>query len=212
MTSSISTSFSCPLESKHGKLLFHSYVSKLLTVKVFLTSVFLWWALWFPLGTQNLGINSSRWPNRSNGAPTRGRGWGQVEPSSFYSRCHPNSWSNSLFSSVEITCLGTLWFPMTSSQQEKSKCGDRGSVIVSGFKLLRKSVLHITITPMFSVSFLHPLRPSYFLVPTFLIDFTDKRTQVHSAGGGTETILSSLPTDLGVIPLNQSCLRSVAPI
>lgn len=120
MTSSISTSFSCPLESKHGKLLFHSYVSKLLTVKVFLTSVFLWWALWFPLGTQNLGINSSRWPNCCNGAPTRGRGWGQVEPSSFYSRCHRNSWSNSLFSSVEITCLGTLWFPMTSSQHQEA--------------------------------------------------------------------------------------------
>ena len=49
-----------------------------------------------------------------------GRGWGQVEPSSFYSRCHPNSWSNSSFSSVEIACLGTLWFPVSSSQHQKA--------------------------------------------------------------------------------------------
>ena len=54
------------------------------------------------------------------------------------------------------------------------------------------------------------LAPSSFLVPISLLDFTDKRTQVHSAGGRIETMLGSLPTELGVLPLNQSCLHSVA--
>lgn len=114
-------SFSSPLESKHGKLLFHSNSSKLLTVKVFLTSVFPWWALWFHLGTQKPRYYQFLWQESSNGAPTP---WQRLRPSGtlqFLQQMPPQLLVQFLILlSRDRPRLGTLWFPVTSSQHQKA--------------------------------------------------------------------------------------------
>lgn len=172
-------------ENKHGKLLFHLNISKLLTVKVFLTSVFLWWALWFHLGTQK--PRYSQFPVTWESLQWCSNPMAEAEarnPQFLQPRCHPNSWSNSSFSSVGIACLGTLWFPVTSSQHQKqeSKCGDRGSVIRFWPRVSQEVSLAYYHHSYVFCFLPPPLRPSYFWCH-FSYRLSDKRTQVHSARG-----------------------------